>query len=124
MMSDRAGQLLLSKLSPPSQESLLIDRARLNQKLDRTAPRKLLLLSAPAGYGKTSLLAQWYRARGAASRTGWISLDRADNNLFRMLQYHSGGDPYFSTGIRRSRAGPDALWHRNSRRGARRDIPE
>jgi LuxR family transcriptional regulator, maltose regulon positive regulatory protein len=87
MMRERAGQLLLSKLSPPSQESLLIDRFRLTQKLDHAAQRKLLLVRAPAGYGKTSLLAQWYRARGAVSRTGWISLDRADNDLFRMLQY-------------------------------------
>lgn len=98
-MSERAGQLILSKLSPPSQGRLLIDRDRLNQKLDRAAERKLLLVRAPAGYGKTSLLAQWYRARSAVSRTGWISLDRADNDLFRMPQYRVAAMRTFRPGF-------------------------
>ena len=58
-------------------------RPRLSERLDRGAASKLTLVSAPAGFGKTTLLAEWLAS--APSATGersaaWLSLDRGDND--------------------------------------------
>ena len=42
--------------------------------------RKLTLLSAPAGWGKTTLLAQWALGASEDQQFGWLSLDRSDND--------------------------------------------
>ena len=59
-------------------------RPRLSERLDRGAASTLMLVSAPAGFGKTTLLAEWLAA-GPASPTdsrsaAWLSLDRGDND--------------------------------------------
>lgn len=51
-----AGSLLLPKLQPPRLPSTLVERSRLLQRLDTALERKLTLLVAPAGYGKTTLV--------------------------------------------------------------------
>lgn len=57
-------------------------RPRLIQRLDRAAEGKLTLVSAPAGFGKTTLLAEWVEGTAAAERpAAWLSLDRGDNYL-------------------------------------------
>ena len=46
--------------------------------------RKLTLISAPAGFGKTTLLSEWVHSRGAATaplHVAWVSLDKGDNDL-------------------------------------------
>ena len=59
-------------------------RPRLSERLDRGTASKLMLVSAPAGFGKTTLLTEWLTA-GPAARdderlAAWLSLDRADND--------------------------------------------
>ncbi|MDQ2717155.1 MAG: LuxR family transcriptional regulator, partial [Chloroflexota bacterium] len=78
--------LLLSKLLPPRLPSSLVERPRLLERLDATLERKLTLLVAPAGYGKTTVVNQWVhecQARGWSRPVAWVSLDRDDNDLFR-----------------------------------------
>ena len=75
--------LLETKLYVPRSRHGLVQRARLSDRLDRGAASKLTLVSAPAGFGKTSLLAEWLASRSAAADSArsaaWISLDRGDN---------------------------------------------
>ena len=68
-----------TKLRPPRPRRPLVQRPRLTGLLD--APPRLVLVAAPAGFGKTTLLAQWLAGRRAA----WLALDAADNDLRRFL---------------------------------------
>jgi LuxR family transcriptional regulator, maltose regulon positive regulatory protein len=61
-----------------------LPRPRLSERLDRGAASKLMLVSAPAGFGKTTLLTEWLAAGPAAPTderlVAWLSLDRGDND--------------------------------------------
>jgi LuxR family maltose regulon positive regulatory protein len=61
-----------------------VPRPRLSERLDRGTASKLTMVSAPAGFGKTTLLTEWLAAgpaRPAGERlVAWLSLDRADND--------------------------------------------
>jgi LuxR family maltose regulon positive regulatory protein len=58
-----------------------VPRPRLGKRLDRGTASKLTLISAPAGFGKTTLLAEWLAARPSArTSVAWLSLDREDNH--------------------------------------------
>ena len=76
--------LLEMKLFVPRSQGGLVPRPRLSERLDRGSASKLILVSAPAGFGKTTLLAEWLAAKqaaGADQRSGaWLSLDREDND--------------------------------------------
>ena len=75
--------LLETKLYVPRPRRDLVPRPRLSQRLDRGTTLKLMLISAPAGFGKTTLLTEWLAAgpAGAADErlTAWLSLGQADN---------------------------------------------
>ncbi|MGH2535778.1 MAG: LuxR C-terminal-related transcriptional regulator [Candidatus Promineifilaceae bacterium] len=78
--------LLITKVRIPPQPWHEVPRGRLVDALESALPRhKLLLLSAPAGYGKTTLLSQW--ARGSRFPIAWLSLDEEDNDLERFFRY-------------------------------------
>lgn len=73
--------LLESKLHVPRRRRAVVTRARLAQRLDRDALSAVVLVSAPAGFGKTTLLAEWLAADGEMTkRTAWLSLDRRDSD--------------------------------------------
>ena len=76
--------LLETKLYVPRSQRGLVLRPRLSERLDRGAASKLVLVSAPAGFGKTTLLAEWLAAGPAALAdqrlAAWLSLDRGDND--------------------------------------------
>jgi LuxR family transcriptional regulator, maltose regulon positive regulatory protein len=76
--------LLETKFYVPRSRRDLVPRPRLAERLDRGSALKLVLVSAPAGFGKTTLLAEWLAAgpaRPAAERlAAWLSLDRGDND--------------------------------------------
>jgi len=74
-----------TKLEPPRPLVEAIERPRLLGILDEGATRRLLLLSAPAGYGKTTLAAQWL-ARGGET-VAWLSLDVGDDRLETFGRY-------------------------------------
>ena len=73
---------LSTKLSAPAIRSQLIDRSALLGTLSGEPRRKLTLLSAPAGWGKTTLLGQWLSA-GGQDQFGWLTLDSSDNDTGR-----------------------------------------
>jgi LuxR family maltose regulon positive regulatory protein len=81
------GALLATKVYIPAPGYNLVDRPRLLARLDESLRPgcRLTLLSAPAGYGKTTLVCEWIRRShlGAA----WISLDEGDNDPSRFLSY-------------------------------------
>ena len=72
--------LLATKLHVPGVGGRLVHRGALLEALSGGRSRKLTLLSAPAGWGKTTLLAQWASGSGEDQRFGWLSLDRSDND--------------------------------------------
>jgi len=82
--------LLASKLHPPRLPVPLIEREPLFALLGTELPHPLTLLQTPAGFGKTTLVAQWL-ARGRAAHTfsavGWVSLDASDNDPLRFWRY-------------------------------------
>ncbi|MDI7275523.1 MAG: tetratricopeptide repeat protein, partial [Anaerolineae bacterium] len=77
--------LLTTKLSPPAAPHSLVRRARLLDRLNEGCRRKLTLVSAPAGFGKTTLLAEW--AAAARLLVAWVSLDEHDNDPHRFWTY-------------------------------------
>lgn len=87
-----ADELLRTKLRPPRLPSNLMRRESLFVRLDEGLDRKLTLLSAPAGFGKTTLIGQWLEQIGGTSpapsaRTTWVSLDAGDNDPVRFWRY-------------------------------------
>jgi LuxR family maltose regulon positive regulatory protein len=83
--------VLETKLYVPRSRRGLVLRPRLTERLDRGTTSKLVLVSAPAGFGKTTLLAEWLAAPPAA-RAGerlaaWLSLDRGDNDSASFWAY-------------------------------------
>jgi LuxR family transcriptional regulator, maltose regulon positive regulatory protein len=76
-----AGPLLETKLHVPRWRRSLVARPRLSERLSRGAESALTLVSAPAGFGKTTLLAEWLAGAAAGGRSvAWLSLDRRDND--------------------------------------------
>jgi LuxR family maltose regulon positive regulatory protein len=77
--------LLVSKLYLPPHRPDLVDRPHILESLDAGLSGKLTLVSAPAGFGKTTLVSEWIR--GCGYPTAWLSLDKNDNDLSRFLIY-------------------------------------
>ncbi|MBN1148673.1 MAG: tetratricopeptide repeat protein [Anaerolineales bacterium] len=79
--------LLATKLYIPQERANWVARERLLHCLDGGLSCKLTLLSAPAGFGKTTLLAEWAGQLGERARLAWLSLDAGDNDIQRFLAY-------------------------------------
>ena len=80
-------ELLTSKLYIPPVRPNLVPRPRLIQRISDglQSKRRLTLVSAPAGFGKTTLVVAWLKE--IDQPTAWLSLDEADNDLVRFLAY-------------------------------------
>lgn len=78
--------LLKTKLYKPTPRPFLVPRPHLISKLDSGLNGKLTLVSAPAGFGKTTLLADWLTAQ-SMTKIAWLSLDGRDNDPARFLAY-------------------------------------
>ena len=85
---DQSKHLLLTKFYVPAVRSEQVSRPRLNDMLNSGMGKKLILVSAPAGYGKTTLVSKWLRETGTPC--AWLSLDIEDNSPVRFLQYILG----------------------------------
>ena len=90
--------ILATKLFIPRPRPRAVQRLRLVERLDEA--RELALVSAPAGFGKTSVVAEWVERRQAGDprlAVGWLSLDEGDGDPFRFLLYFAaslqGVDP-------------------------------
>lgn len=80
--------LLTTKLYMPPARPDLVARPRLLERLNAAVQRKLTLLSAPAGFGKTTLLSAWRAIQlGNTMPMAWVSLDVEDNDLSRFWNY-------------------------------------
>ncbi|GAA1646519.1 LuxR C-terminal-related transcriptional regulator [Georgenia ruanii] len=75
-----AGPLLQSKLHVPRGRRELVPRPRLIERLGKAGASALTLVAAPAGFGKTTVLAQWLAAAPAGRPVAWLSLDVRDND--------------------------------------------
>ena len=90
--------LLLTKLFVPPMRPGIVRRPQLVGRLRQGLQlgQRLTLLSAPAGFGKTTLLSEWIQeltgaeAQSATPAIGWLSLDENDNDLGRFLTYLIG----------------------------------
>ncbi len=78
-------RLWQTKLYRPRVGPGLLRRPRLESRLDRGLERKLILVAAPAGFGKTTVVVQWLEARGYPA--AWLSLHEDDANLVTFLRY-------------------------------------
>jgi LuxR family maltose regulon positive regulatory protein len=79
-------ELLWTKLVAPAPRAGLLPRPGLQSRLQSSLQAKLCLLAAPAGFGKTTLLAQWRQAAGGR-RVAWVSLEERDNDPTRFWSY-------------------------------------
>jgi len=77
------GVLLETKLHPPRPRAEWVERTELVQYLTSCTAR-LVLVEAPAGYGKSILVAQWRASPGEARRFAWVSIDSGDNDPVRL----------------------------------------
>ncbi|MEO6142499.1 MAG: LuxR C-terminal-related transcriptional regulator [Dermatophilaceae bacterium] len=75
------GALLETKFHVPRLRRALVARPRLSERLSRGADSALTIVSAPAGFGKTTLLAEWLATAATDGRSAaWLSLDQRDND--------------------------------------------
>ena len=80
--------LIRAKFEPPKQDVRLVERSFLFDRLDACLPKRLGLVLAPAGFGKSSLLAQWSKHRTMqGAKVGWLSLDEADSEPLQFISY-------------------------------------
>src|SRR5512139_2650349 len=88
--------ILATKLYIPLPRSKIVLRPHLIERLNESRrqsggfARKLTLISAPAGFGKTTLISEWVQAMGGVTppmAVAWLSLDEGDKDLTRFLIY-------------------------------------
>src|SRR3954447_17193205 len=84
-MAANIPSLLVTKLYIPRLRSAHVRRAHLLAALDAGLERKLILIAAAAGFGKTTLLADWSNQH--TGHIAWLSLDESDNDPARFLSY-------------------------------------
>ncbi len=77
--------LITTKLGVHARGRRYVDRERLRARLDTATEARLVLVSAPAGFGKSTLLADWLGQ--PAVHGAWLSLDARDNDIVRFARY-------------------------------------
>jgi LuxR family maltose regulon positive regulatory protein len=82
---EQSKHLLRTKFYVPPIRSTQIARQRLSDLINTGMEQSLILVSAPAGYGKTTLVSSWLKEKQIPS--AWLSLDGGDNDPVRFLQY-------------------------------------
>ncbi|HEX2808761.1 MAG TPA: hypothetical protein VHN80_21570, partial [Kineosporiaceae bacterium] len=83
-----ASPLVKTKLFVPRLRRSVVARPRLSERLGRGAETRLTLISAPAGFGKTTLLAEWLAATAADDRSvAWVSLEESDSQAGSFWTY-------------------------------------
>jgi ATP/maltotriose-dependent transcriptional regulator MalT len=100
-MLEQPPALLVTKLYMPRPRSAQVARPHLWAALDAGLERRLILVAAAAGFGKTTLVADWSAAR---NDTAWLSLDEGDND-----------PPRYRRAIHRSASNCWPRWVRHNR---------
>lgn len=84
----RGWPLIYARLRPPLDRGTRLSRARLLAILDALPEATLALVHAPAGFGKTTLLAEWFEGMRASGRTiAWVTQEDIDQDASRFLRY-------------------------------------
>lgn len=91
--------IIATKLNIPMYGSELVRRQQVLEEIEDALHARLILLCAPAGFGKTTAASQWVQCSGKP--TGWVSLDEMDNDPARFWRY-------FARAIERVREGSGA----------------
>jgi LuxR family maltose regulon positive regulatory protein len=84
-------RLLRSKLAPPQARKGIASRGQVLDRLRAGRGRKLTLVCAPAGYGKTTVLAQWCEADRSRTPFVWMSADESDSDPVRLWSHLIAG---------------------------------
>ena len=84
-MTAMTDAVLTTKLCAPPLRPSLVPRERLAAELNRARACRVALILAPAGFGKTTLVAAW--ALRFRLPVAWLGLDSTDNDLARFLSY-------------------------------------
>lgn len=79
--------LLTTKLHIPPLRPQMVSRPRLVKRLEEGLFYNFILISAPAGFGKTTLLSEWVHQNQPHIHTAWLSLDESDNDPVRFWDY-------------------------------------
>ena len=79
--------IIRTKLYPPVETAALVARSRLLDALNSRALCRLTLVAAPAGFGKTTLLGQWFRHLNSRMSCCWLSLDHEDFSSQRFARH-------------------------------------
>ena len=85
LLTGRLTATMETKLGVQARSKRYVDRERLRAQLDTATEARLVLVSAPAGFGKSTLLAGWLDH--VAVRGAWLSLDARDNDIVRFARY-------------------------------------
>ncbi|MBV9787602.1 MAG: helix-turn-helix transcriptional regulator, partial [Chloroflexi bacterium] len=103
--------ILTTKLYIPPSQPNLVQRPRLVERLNAGLHGSLTLISAPAGFGKTTLVSAWIA--GSQRRVAWLSLDESDNDPSQFLTYLVAAlqsiDPGLGAGMRNILQSPQPL---------------
>jgi LuxR family maltose regulon positive regulatory protein len=83
--NEQTSEILITRLTPPTMGQGFVPRPRLRALLDQSALYTLTLISAPAGSGKSSLLADW--AREVINPVAWFSVESESNDPIRFWRY-------------------------------------
>lgn len=84
-IKDTKYPILTTKLYVPPPRPNLVQRPHLMERLNEGIDRKLTLISAPAGFGKTTLLSEWIHQ--SETPVAWISLDKGDSDPIQFIKY-------------------------------------
>ncbi|NRQ55971.1 LuxR C-terminal-related transcriptional regulator [Brevibacillus sp. HD1.4A] len=85
MDQGKYSSLIATKLHVPTYGSDLLHRHQLVEEIDEVRTARVILICAPAGFGKTTAVSQWITSIGKPA--GWLSLDEADNDPARFWRY-------------------------------------
>ncbi len=86
-LAKESGSFFTTKLQVPPVQPYHIARPGLVQQLKDALKCKLTVISAPAGYGKTTALIDWQRLRRSLQPLVWLSLDQDDNDPMRFWRH-------------------------------------
>ncbi len=80
--------VIATKITVPTAPVSSLTRSRLAEIVSASAGKRLVLICAPAGYGKTTIMSQWAQSLGDEDRSlAWLTLDGADNDPGRLYYY-------------------------------------
>ncbi len=94
---DHAQYLIKTKLFTPVLRKDIVSRHHILERIEAGHQQKLILIQAPAGYGKTTAVVDWIQTY--SKRSAWYAIDAGDNDLSRFLSYIVYGLGQLQTGL-------------------------